>query len=283
MKVAVLGTGIMGAPMARNLAAAGHDVRAWNRTAEKAEAIEGVTAHGRPEEAADGAEVLLTMLLDAAAVLEQAPPALAALADGAAWAQMSTVGLEGTGRCAALAAEHGAAFFDAPVLGTKEPAEQGALVVLAAGPEDGRAAVQAVFDAVGSRTMWVGAAGAASRLKLVCNTWVLTVVEGVAETMALAEGLGVDPQRFLDAIAGGALDIPYAHVKGEAMLRRSFPPSFPLSGARKDAELIGAAAQDAGLDLPVPRLLAQRFAQGVQAGHGDEDMAATFRLSAPGR
>lgn len=280
MRVAVLGTGIMGAPMARNLAEAGHDVCAWNRTAAKAEGIEGVTACAEPAEAADGADALVTMLLDADAVLASAQPALGALASGAVWAQMSTVGLEGTERCAELADQEDVTLFDAPVLGTKAPAEQGALVVLAAGPQDRRDAVEPLFDAVGARTMWLGAAGEGSRLKLVCNTWVLSVVEGVAETVALAEGLDLDAKLFLEAIEGGALDIPYAHRKGEAMMQRSFEPSFPLAGARKDAELISVAAERHGLDLPLTRLLAQRFAQGVDAGHGDEDMAATFRLSA---
>lgn len=283
MKIAFLGTGIMGAPMARNLAAAGHEVRAWNRTPAKAEGIEGVHPAPSPHEAADGADVLVTMLLDATAVLGTAGTALAALAPGGAWAQMSTIGLDGTERAAWMAADHGIAFHDAPVLGTRGPAEQGRLVVLASGPEDSRAAVQPVYDAVGTRTQWVGEAGCGQRLKLAANTWVLTVVEGIAETMALAEGLGIDPREFLAAIEGGALDIPYAHLKGQAIIDRDFEPSFPLAGAVKDAELIREAAREGGVDLPLPRLLAQRFAAGVEAGHGDDDMIATWRLSAPGQ
>ena len=123
--------------------------------------------------------------------------------------QQSTVGVEGTDRLAALAAELGLVFVDAPVLGTKKPAEDGALVVLASGPEDAQARLAPVLDAIGSRTLWVGAAGQGTRLKLVANSWVLTVVEGIAEALTLAQALGVEPQQFLDVVKGGAMDAPY--------------------------------------------------------------------------
>jgi 3-hydroxyisobutyrate dehydrogenase len=198
---------------------------------------------------------------------------------GVVWAQMGTLGLEGTEACAALAAEHDVTFVDAPVLGTRQPAEQGALVVLASGPDGARDAVAPVFDAVGSRTLWLGEAGAGTRMKLVANTWVLALVEALAEAIALAERLGVDPQGFLDAIAGGPLDTPYAKLKGGAMIAREFPPAFPLRLAAKDAALIVDAAGDTGLDLPLVRAVADQLAAGVERGHGDEDLAATLRTA----
>ena len=136
---------------------------------------------------------------------------------------------------------------DCPVLGTRKPAEDGALVVLASGPQSARDRATPVFDAVGSRTLWVGEAGQGTRLKLICNAWVLSVLAGLAQSIALAEGLGVDPRFFLDAIAGGATDTPYAHVKAAAMLDRDYPVAFALSGALKDAGLIVAAARAAGV------------------------------------
>jgi 3-hydroxyisobutyrate dehydrogenase len=152
MKIAVLGTGTMGAPMARNLAAAGHEVTAYNRSREKAEPLadDGVTVAGDPAAAVRGAEVVVTILADGAAVEAVMGDAVDALEDGAVWAQMSTVGLEATERLVALAREHGVAIVDAPVLGTKAPAEQGALIVLAAGPAEARERCAPVFDAVGS-------------------------------------------------------------------------------------------------------------------------------------
>jgi 3-hydroxyisobutyrate dehydrogenase len=279
--VAVLGTGIMGAPMARNLLAAGFPVRAWNRSREKAAPLAGAGAvvAGSPAEAADGAQIVLTMLADADAVLDSVDAAL----DGPdVWVQASTIGIEGTERCAALAADRGVAFVDAPVLGTKQPAEAGRLTVLASGPAAERERLAPLFDAVGARTIWVGDAGAGTRLKLVANSWVLTLVEGLAETIALAEGVGVAPESFLEAIAGGLMDCGYAQQKGKAMIERSFEPAFPLRLAAKDVRLIEDAARRHELDLPLHAAIAARFAEGVGRGNGDLDMAATFLTGAPG-
>jgi 3-hydroxyisobutyrate dehydrogenase len=273
--VAVLGTGIMGAPMARNLLAAGFPVRVWNRTAEKTAPLgaAGAVVGASPEEAADGAQIVLTMLTDADAVLETAG---AALGGADVWIQASTVGIEGNERCAALAAERGVVLVDAPVLGTRQPAEEGKLTILASGPDDVRDRVDPVFDAVGTTTWWLGEAGAGQRLKLVANTWVLALVEGLAETLRLAEGLGVSPQSFLDVIAGGPLDAGYAQVKGKGMIERAFPPAFPLRHALKDLRLVEEAAARHDLDVPLVTAIAERFAQGVAEGNGDLDMSATF-------
>ena len=194
--VAVLGTGTMGAPMARNLAGAGLPVRVWNRSKEKADPLSDAGAHvaGSPAEAVEGATVVLTMLFDAEAVVETMESAAGALGPDVVWVQASTVGLTGEQRLKALADELGVTYVDAPVLGTKQPAEKGALVVLAAGPPTVRDRVQPVFDAVGQRTLWVSEeGGAATRLKLVANAFVLTVLEGVAQSLSMAESLGLDP------------------------------------------------------------------------------------------
>lgn len=276
--VAVLGTGTMGAPMARNLAAAGHDVRVWNRSRDKAEALAGdrITVAATPGEAAADAEYLLTMLHDADAVAAVAPGALAALPHGAVWLQMSTVGLDGSRRLEAIAAEHGTTYVDAPVLGTKAPAEQAALTVLASGPEHVRAGCERVFDAVAAKIVWLDGDLGGTRLKLVMNSWVIALVEATAEAISLAEGLDLDPRLFLDTIADGPLDSPYAQMKGAMMLDREFPASFPLRGAEKDAGLILEAAREAGVDLAVTQAVRRHLARAVELGHGDEDMAATY-------
>ncbi|MCW2900968.1 MAG: NAD(P)-dependent oxidoreductase [Streptosporangiaceae bacterium] len=282
--VAVLGTGIMGAAMAGNLARAGHDVRVWNRTRAKAEplAADGARVSGTPAEAVDGADVVLTMLYDGPAVLEVMRDAAPGLREGAVWAQCTTVGVEPLTDLAAFAAEHGLVFIDSPVLGTRQPAESGRLTVLAAGPEEARATLAPVFAAVGSRTTWVGddgAAGAATRLKLVANSWVLAVTHGVAEALALAKGLDVDPQSFLDAIAGGPLDLGYLKAKSAAIRAGDFTPSFATAVAEKDARLIVAAGQQVGVRLDVVAAGAERFRRAVEKGHGDEDMAASYFAS----
>jgi 3-hydroxyisobutyrate dehydrogenase len=284
--IAVLGAGgTMGRAMAANLARAGYPVRAWNRSPEKAAPLAGDGARvcATPSEAADGATILLTMLSDADPVLEAVggpDGAAPGLGPRAVWLQMSTIGLDGTRRAAELARDHGLVFVDAPVLGTKAPAEKGELVVLASGPDDVHPRVDPVFEVVGRRTLWVGEAGAGTRLKLATNSWVLTIVEGAAETLALAEGLGLDPRLVLEAVAGGPLDLPYLQTKGKAMIERDFEPSFRLALAAKDARLAAEAAGQAGLDLPLLITIRDRLERGADS-HGDEDLAATFLTSAP--
>ncbi len=281
--VAVLGAGgTMGFPMARNIARAGMPVRAWNRRPEKAAGLtdDGAQVFSSPSEAADGAGVILTMLSDTDAVLESFDAALDSVAPDALWLQMSTIGEGGTDRCIELARQRAIAFVDAPVLGTKQPAEQGKLAILASGAEELRRRVQPIFDAVGSKTMWIGGAGAGTRMKIVVNSWVLTVVEGGAETIALAQGLGLDPRLLFDALDGGALDLPYLRMKGGAILEENFEPLFRLSLAAKDARLVRESAMRHRLDLPLFATIAERMTEGAR-DHGDEDFAATYLTSAP--
>ena len=281
--IAVLGAGgTMGLPMARNLARAGFGVRAWNRSPDKAQPLadDGVQVLDSPAKAARGADVILTMLADADAVLESMPQALSTAPAGeAVWLQMSTIGESGTERCIALAREHGLEFVDAPVLGTKQPAEQGKLVILASGPDRLKQRLEPIFDAVGQRTMWLGGAGQGTKLKLVTNAWIVAIVEGAAEAMALAEGEGLDPQLLLEAVKGGPLDLPYLQMKGQAIIARDFTPSFTLKLAAKDAGLVEEAARRRNLELPVVSAIRRRMEQGISE-HGDKDMSATFLTSA---
>jgi 3-hydroxyisobutyrate dehydrogenase len=255
--VAVLGTGTMGAGMVRSLVRAGLPVRMWNRDGSKARALAGPGAEAldSPAAAAEGADVVLTMLFDAGAVVDAVRRA--APAAGTLWLQCSTVGVEDVDRLAALARELGLVLVDCPVQGTRKPAEEGALVLLASGPDDARERLAPVFDALGRKTLWLGEAGAGTRLKLVCNAWVLTLVAGVAQSVALARGLGLDPADFFRVLEGGHLDAPFARVKGAAMVDRDYPVSFALTGAAKDVDLIRAALATAGVS--------DGFAAAVQA------------------
>ena len=285
-KVALLGTGIMGAAMARNLLEAGMEVRAWNRSAEKAQGLaeDGATVAEDPAEAAHGADFLLTMLSDAD-VIEGVVGSgvLPALADGGVWLQMSTVGERGNKRLARLAAEGGVAYVDAPVLGTKAPAEQGQLVVLASGPEEVHERCESVFGAVGSKAVWLGEAGEGSRLKLVVNNWIVGLLGVLAETVAFARATGVDPQKFLETIEGGPLGLPYAQMKGAMMIKGDFPTSFSAKLARKDAGLVLDAAEASGLDMVVASAVAARLDEAIEAGHGEDDMAAVYEAAKPER
>jgi 3-hydroxyisobutyrate dehydrogenase len=283
MTVAVLGAGgTMGLPMARNIARAGLRVRAWNRSPEKMRPLADDGAHLADDAraAVEGADVVITMLADADAVLAVMGDAIDAMREGVAWLQTSTIGEAGIEACAELAEGHGIRLVDAPVLGTKAPAEQGELIVLGSGPEGLRDGLAPIFDAIAQRTMWVGETGAGTRLKVVVNSWIVTVAEGGAETIALAEGMGVDPTLLFEALEGGALDLPYLRMKGEAIAARDFDPSFSLRLAAKDAALVQESAGRRNLGLPALAAIRRRLEEGVPE-HGDEDMSATFLTSAP--
>ncbi|MDX8049275.1 NAD(P)-dependent oxidoreductase [Lentzea sp. BCCO 10_0798] len=281
MKIAVLGTGLMGAPIAANLAAAGHTVRVWNRTRAKAEplAAKGATVTGSPAEAVEGAEVVLTVLNDGATVTAAMQDAAPSLPHDAVWIQSSTVGVSYTEDHIALARSLGLEFVDAPVLGSTKPAAEGKLVVLASGAGELRERVQPVFDVIGARTMWVGEAGASSRLKLVANSWVLALTAAAGEAVSLAEASGIDPKLFLEAVSGGAMDCAYLQMKGNAIIERSFPPAFTVQNALKDALLVNEAAVRANVHLDVAQASSARLNRAVTKGHGDEDMAASYYAS----
>jgi 3-hydroxyisobutyrate dehydrogenase len=274
--VGFVGAGIMGAPMAANAARAGLDVRLWNRTREKAEAVDGVTVADSVASAVEGADLVVTMLTDAAAVESVAGELLGAIGDDAVWLQMSTVGIKATERLAEQAGERGVPYVDAPVSGTKQPAEAGKLVVIASGPGDAIEKAKPFFDAVGEKTVVLDEVGDATRFKLVLNTWVVSVTEAVGATLAFAEMMDIDPQKFLDTIDGGPLNLPYAQLKGKMMIERDFPPSFPLSLARKDAGLVNEAAEAAGGRVPLTEHVEGQYRRAEELGHGDKDMAAVF-------
>ena len=240
LSVAVLGTGLIGAAVARNLARKGFNTRAWNRTAEKAQALaaDGVAPFETPADAVRNANVIVTVLKDGPAVNEALAAALPGLGKGAIWLQLSTVGGEAIDTLAALAEENGIVFYDAPVQGTRQPAEQGKLTILASGPEAGRGIAQSVFDAIGQRTLWVSdMPGASSRLKLALNAFVFALTHGTAETLAIARALGVDPALVIEAVTGGPLDSGYFQGKAAAILKGDYTTSFSVTNGVKDARL----------------------------------------------
>lgn len=280
--IAVLGAGgTMGKGIARNAAAADIAVHAWNRTAAKLEDLgdaPGVETFATAREAVADVDLVVTMLSDADATIAamSGPDGGAAGSEGAIWLQMGTIGVEASERCAEFARDRGLVYVDAPVMGTKKPAEAGQLVILASGPEGPRESLEPFFDAIGKRTIWLGEAGDGSRLKVVVNSWICTITEGTAEMLRLAEALGIEPRLVLDAIEDGPLDVPYGRMKAEMMLKDEYPPSFRLALAAKDARLAVAAGEEAGAEIPVIEAIAAQMTA-VAAEHPDDDLAVLFR------
>jgi 3-hydroxyisobutyrate dehydrogenase len=279
MRVALLGTGTMGAPMARHLLRSGHEVRAWNRTRAKAEAT-GAAVADTPAAAVAGVDAVITMLADGESVAEVMRAALPAMPDAAVWVQMSTVGVEWADAFTTLAAERGVDIVDAPVMGSRPQAEEGQLLPLAAGPGAACAAIAPIFDAFSRSVLWLGdLPGFGSRLKLVVNHWILNSVENLAQTLAFADALDLDPRRFLELISGAPFDMQYAHWKANLMLEESFPVAFALRLARKDMQLALEAAAAAGIELPLAEATSVRQGRAIDAGYGDDDSAATYLVA----
>jgi 3-hydroxyisobutyrate dehydrogenase len=284
MRIALLGTGTMGAPMAQHLVRAGHDVRVWNRTRTRAEGL-GTAVADTPAEAVDGVDAVITMLADGPSVAEVMGEALPALTAGAVWVQMSTVGAAWADKLTELAKQHGVDIVDAPVMGSRPQAEAGKLVPLASGPQRACTLVAPMLEAFSRDVLWLGdEPGLGSRLKLVANHWILNSVENLAQTLAFAEALELDPRRFLELISGAPFDMQYAHWKGALMLEGEFPVAFALKLARKDIQLALQAAAGAGIELAMAEATERRLARGIELGYGEEDNAATFLVAraAPG-
>jgi len=277
VRVAVLGTGIMGSAMTRNLISAGLGTTVWDRSpaATAPLAAAGALVAASPVEAVRDAGMLITMLPTAEVVNEVmfAGGVVEALAEGAVWAQMGTIGVKETTEIASQLAQlrSDVMFVDAPVSGSKGPAEAGQLLILASGPPAATAVADAVFSAIGRKTVWLGEAGQGSRMKLVVNAYMSILIEGVAEALELAAQLGVDDAKLAEAIEGGPLDAPIADAKLHKMVRGDFAPEFPLEWALKDVDLaIGLAGADG---LPLLAALSRQWRAAVDAGHGREDVS----------
>jgi len=267
----------MGSAMAERLLDQGFMVGVWNRTFGPAASLadRGVMAYARPEDAVANADVVLTTLPTADAVNEVMLEhgVINAMRAGAVWAQMGTIGVEVTEaiRSQVAAGWPNVLFVDAPVSGSREPARTGRLVVLASGPAGARSFAEPVFEALG-RPVWLGEAGAGSRMKLVLNTWLAFEVEAAAEVAAVADKLGVTQAALREAVNGGALASGVAMTKLAKMDSGDFSSDFSLEWALKDLDLAHTAA---GVEsMPVAASIAERWRRLVAEGYGRLDISA---------
>jgi 3-hydroxyisobutyrate dehydrogenase len=280
--VAVLGLGIMGSALAQNAARAGLNTTGWDRKAEHISMLGSDRLHiaQTVQEAVRDADVVVTMVSDADAVLSimQERGAFAAMKAAAAWVQMSTIGVEGTDRAIRLAATRpDIVFVDAPVSGSKGPAEGAKLVILASGDRTrAGATVQRFFDAIGTQTHWLGEAGQGTRMKLLFNAWLAVLNEGVAEVAILGNALGIEPERFASLAAGGPLVPQWAVTKLDKIAeKRTAETEFPLRWAHKDVLLALAAAGGTRNRLPILNEIATTWTDAVQE-FGSNDLSAIY-------
>ena len=279
--VAVLGIGAMGHGMATSALRAGIPTIVWNRTPEATRDLAelGAEVAETAADAARRAAIVVTMVTDADAVISIARDQgmLAALAPGAIWVQMSTIGVAGIERVAALVEKErpDITLLDAPVSGSKDPAEQGQLTIFASGPDEARARVTPLFDALGQRTIWVGPVGTGTRLKIVNNTWLAFAAEAVAASVALARRLGLETETVVDALGGGPLVSPWQAAKLQRIVKGDFSAQFALSLALKDVHLALEAADDGR--FAALGSLAEEWQRVVDQGLGDQDLTVVTR------
>jgi 3-hydroxyisobutyrate dehydrogenase-like beta-hydroxyacid dehydrogenase len=283
MKVGVLGLGTMGEPMARNLLRAGFDLRVHNRTRDKelALAAEGAERAASPAELAEGLDVLVVCVSDTpdleSVLLDPTHGAMAALPEGSLVIDCSTVAPAAARSLAAEAGKRGIGFVDAPVSGGSEGAIHGSLAVMCGGSDEDFARARPVLEAVGKSITHVGPSGAGQVAKAVNQVLISGTYQAVAEGMVLADRLGVDPERVLDAVSGGAAASWVLSNRARNMIENDYPLGFRMALHRKDLRIALEAARDANLDLSFARQVAATEDALIAEGFADEDMSAIAR------
>jgi len=280
-KLALLGTGLIGAPAARRLAARGFDVTVWNRTAAAATPLgnAGIGVAETPAGAVAGAEVVLLTLLDETAVAEVVERLLPALAPSTLVIDFATTSVAGAERFEAEVLAAGSRAAVAPFFGSVPEVERGGLYAVYGGAEEDEAELRGLLGQLCSGLHHAGSPGAAAALKLALNVLVFPMVQLIGESLALARAQGVDPERVLEILAEGTgVRAPIYSGRGRLMLDGDFAPRATVQLAAKDLALIAAAAAEHGLELPLAERTRERFDAAAAAGHAHEDMAAVAKL-----
>jgi len=267
--------------MAANLLKHGFPLIVWNRTAAKMEPLLrlGAKPGKHPAHAASEADVVITMVSrpqDVEHIVLDADGALEGLQAGSVLVDMSTVSPATSRKLAGAVATKHAEFLDAPVVGSKGPATEGALVMLVGGLPQTLERVRPVLQAMGKTIIYAGNVGMGSALKLATNLMLGHLMAGFAEAVALVRRAGLDPKRFLEVLEASTFRSPWYQTKGAAMLQGNFSPHFALKHMRKDFELMVALARELNTDVPVTEAVRHLFASAEEAGRGELDYSAVF-------
>jgi len=282
VKIGFLGLGIMGTAMSRNCLRAGHDVMVWNRSPEPAKAMAalGAKVAATPAEATAHGEVIIVMLTGpeaCEAVLFGPQGAAESLSPGKVVVNMSTIAPAYARDAAARVRQTGADYVDAPVSGSKKPAEDGTLVILAGGREETIAAVEPVLLAMGKKVARCGEAGLGSTMKITVNVLLGVMAEGLAETVHLGEALGLNRNALLDVILAGPMANDLFRLKDPMFRANDYPPQFPAKHMAKDLNFALDAASEAKASAPTLSVLTLLYAKLLGMGLGDADFAAVIK------
>ena len=281
--IGFIGLGIMGEAMAANILKQGHPLIVYNRTAEKTATLvdAGAMVADKPSLVADASDVIILMLTGEEAVdavLFGEEGLLSGDCEGKTVINMSTVPVECSKRWAKELADHGMTLIDAPVSGSKVPAQTGTLVILAGGPEAAVRAQEPLLLSMGKKVIYCGPTGSGSAMKLAINLLLGIMVEGMAEALHLAESSGLASETLLDAVASGPLSCTLFQLKDEMFKTGNYPPQFPFKHMAKDMQFVLAAAAENGAHLPLGTELAKLFSPAADADLQEQDFAAVKTL-----
>lgn len=276
--VAVLGLGAMGHAFAANLLKKRFTVYGWNRTPGRGEDLQpnGLQLCNDAALAVADASVIIAMLTDGAATQAIIRAIAPSCPQGASFCQMGTIGIQETAESIALlhALRPDMLYLDAPVSGTKAPAENAQILVMASGDQTRAGAAQQVFDAISRGTQWYGEAGNSQKMKLVINAWLIAMMQGVAESMQLAKQFGFTPDQLWETLEGGPLAAPYVKGKLEMIRKEDYTPQMQLQHALKDARLALENAPQG--TMPMMSDIAALWEKAAQNGLAERDLAAVY-------
>lgn len=286
--VGFLGLGIMGDAMARNLAAAGYPVVAWNRTPGKAEALAagcagaGCVVAASPAEVTARADVTFAMLSDPEAAQAVVREASDGLAPGKGYVDCSTVDAATAKAVGAKVEGAGGQFLEAPVSGSKAPAENGQLIFLCGGSRGLFDDVAGPLEVMGKASLFLGETGQGARMKLCANAVMGEMMVALSEGLALSEAAGLEHADLLEVLSLGAMANPMFALKGPAMSARSYPPAFPLEHQQKDLRLALALGEEVGQPLPLAAAANAAFLEACERGLARSDFSAVMEVTRPG-
>ncbi|MGU9866974.1 NAD(P)-dependent oxidoreductase [Kluyvera ascorbata] len=276
--VAVLGLGAMGHAFAANLLKKGFTVYGWNRTPGRGDDLlsAGLIVRENAAQAASEAQVIIAMLTDGDATLAAIRAVAPSCPQGTTFCQMGTIGIQETADAIALleALRPDMLYLDAPVSGTKAPAENAQILVMASGDASRASDAQQVFDAISRGTQWYGDAGNSQKMKLVINAWLISMMQGVAESMQLAKQFGFTPGQLWETLEGGPLAAPYVKGKLEMIRKEDYTPQMQLQHALKDARLALENAPQG--TMPMMADIVDMWTKVSQGGLAEQDLAAVY-------
>ena len=278
-KVTVLGLGAMGHAFANNLLKKNFTVAAWNRSPERGGDLvaKGLKLYDTPQQAVVDADVIISILADGQATLDILHKIAPSCKKSAIFCQMGTIGLQNSLDAIEQlnAVQPSMIFIDAPVSGTKGPAENAQILVLASGVREQCAAAEQVFSAISRATIWFGEAGNSQKMKLVLNSWLIIMMQGVVESTLLAKKLGFTPEQFWNSIEGGPLAAPYVRAKLDAIAKGDYQPQMQLSHALKDAKL--ALELTSSGNMPVMDKIIDIWQKAAEDGFADKDLSSVYQ------